>query len=271
MHEDIIYFSEKEEAMPFRIIICGTSYCDGTYKINRPDSSVCCMEYIVKGRGYVQIDEERFMASKGDVYILPAHKNHFYYSDAQDPWEKIWFNVCGDFVENTLKSYRVDGVYHIENMDVQNLFTLFLRHASKDHQEGSDSYIFDECALDFLKIVQAISSHIYSRETSVPKNYARLLKNKLDTLEEYTITFDELLKECFCSKSHLIRQFKAEYGTTPYQYLLEKKMNTAKALLLNTSMSISEISEYLGFFNPHYFSNFFKARTGVSPKAYRKR
>jgi YesN/AraC family two-component response regulator len=46
-------------------------------------------------------------------------------------------------------------------------------------------------------------------------------------------------------------------------------MNTAKALLRNTAMSINEVSYYLGFANAHYFSNFFSKREGVSPKEYR--
>ena len=81
--------------------------------------------------------------------------------------------------------------------------------------------------------------------------------------------FDEISKEFFYTKSHLIRIFKEKYGITPYDYLLERKTNLAKFLLLNTVLSIGEIAAKLGFANSHYFSNFFSKRVGKSPSKYR--
>jgi AraC-like DNA-binding protein len=69
---------------------------------------------------------------------------------------------------------------------------------------------------------------------------------------------------------HMNRIFKAETGSTLYQYLLTRKMETAKVLLKDTSISIGEIAEQLGFTDLYHFSNFFKKRSGCSPLEYRK-
>ena len=52
---------------------------------------------------------------------------------------------------------------------------------------------------------------------------------------------------------------------------MNNKMVIASSLLQHTKMSISEISEYIGYQNPHYFTSMFKSRMGVTPTQYRKK
>jgi len=72
------------------------------------------------------------------------------------------------------------------------------------------------------------------------------------------------------SESQTIKIFKEAYGITPYAYFLEKKINLAKDMLLNTNLSVKQIANNLYFADEYYFSNVFKKKTGVSPSKYRK-
>jgi AraC-like DNA-binding protein len=227
------------------------------------------MEYIYKGEGYVQVDDVHFRASAGDIYILPIGKNHYYYSDEKNPWEKIWFNVLGSFVGNTLSAYGLEHIYHIRGLDLGDEFETFVERARTCMDEKGIQEAFSECAALFLKIVQRISTAPALQEKIEEPNNVERLKMKIDSLTEFHQTFEDLLEEFFYTKSYMIRVFKVTYGITPYNYLLEHKMKTAKMLLKNTAMSISELAQYLGFANAHYFSNFFSKRAGISPKEYR--
>ena len=81
MHETIYGFPVAEEHNFFQITICGISYCDGTYRIERRNSQVYTLEYILKGTGEIQLpDGSRVCPSKGDVYLLHQGENHLYYS-----------------------------------------------------------------------------------------------------------------------------------------------------------------------------------------------
>ena len=217
----------------------------------------------------MRVNNVSFEASAGDIYILPAGKDHFYYSDDKDPWEKIWFNIRGEFVENTLKAYGLENVYHVKNLDLKSLFEDFLLHAEQLKQSGTIGR-FDICAGDLLKIIQGISSAPALQEKHLPESKVQQLKNKIDSLTDFSQSFDDLIAEFFYTKSHVIRAFRSEYGITPYNYLLEHKFSTAKLLLKNTAMSITEIARHLGFSNCHYFSSFFTKHAGISPKKYRE-
>ncbi len=86
--------------------------------------------------------------------------------------------------------------------------------------------------------------------------------------KEY-ITLDVLVKKFFISKQSLILKFKKHTGKTPMEYLNFIRIDSAKLLLRDTSLSIGEIAAKCGFDNIYYFSNCFKTATGISPSRYK--
>ena len=95
MKEEIVHFYAPQTKLPFYLEMAGISYCDGTYRMKRQDSAETVIEYVVEGRGYLNINGENYAATAGDVYILRKHTTHTYWSDAKAPWVKIFFNIRG--------------------------------------------------------------------------------------------------------------------------------------------------------------------------------
>lgn len=81
----------------------------------------------------------------------------------------------------------------------------------------------------------------------------------------------EKLAEISClSKDHFIRLFKKELGTTPLQYINQKKIEKAQLLLITEELAVKEIAFQLAFDDYSYFSRLFKKTTGVTPQEYRR-
>jgi AraC-like DNA-binding protein len=74
-------------------------------------------------------------------------------------------------------------------------------------------------------------------------------------------------KSCNVSASCFARKFKQQIGISPLQYLIDVRINKA-CELLNTSVSVREISSIVGYDDPLYFSRLFKKHTGMSPRQY---
>ncbi|WP_280835083.1 helix-turn-helix transcriptional regulator [Mycolicibacterium frederiksbergense] len=85
------------------------------------------------------------------------------------------------------------------------------------------------------------------------------------------ITLETLARQASMSVSGFIKAFRAAFHTTPYQFLLDLRINRAKSLLLNTTRTVTEISAMVGFSTPNHFATAFRNRVGVSPRAYRSR
>lgn len=89
-----------------------------------------------------------------------------------------------------------------------------------------------------------------------------------DHLNEDT-SLHVLAEQVHFSQEYLLRTFKKQEGVTILQYINDKKLDAAKKLLGGSELSVREIAEQLGFASQGYFGRFFRAKTGMSPKAYR--
>jgi AraC family transcriptional regulator len=72
------------------------------------------------------------------------------------------------------------------------------------------------------------------------------------------------------SESHFSRSFKRSVGIAPYQYLMQQRVERAKQLLAQRSISISTIALDCGFANQTHLTKVFRQMTGMTPKAYQK-
>jgi AraC family transcriptional regulator len=72
------------------------------------------------------------------------------------------------------------------------------------------------------------------------------------------------------SPDHFARLFKRSFGLSPYQFILQRRVERAKALLRDRNHSIAEVAMLCGFASQAHFHTTFKARTGVTPGMYRK-
>ncbi len=72
------------------------------------------------------------------------------------------------------------------------------------------------------------------------------------------------------NKSYIYKQFKLATGCSVMAYFVRLKINRAKKLLRETSLSVTEISDKLAFDTPNYFSKTFKKLTGYTPLQYKK-
>lgn len=72
------------------------------------------------------------------------------------------------------------------------------------------------------------------------------------------------------NKTTLCRDFKATYDTTILDYINSLRIREAKSYLQQGKLSITEISDMLGFSSVHYFCRLFKQQTGQSPTEYMK-
>lgn len=83
------------------------------------------------------------------------------------------------------------------------------------------------------------------------------------------LTIDRVAAEINVSVGYFRRLFKAEFATSPKQYILNARIVKAKELLIGASyLSISEIACACGFTNLYHFDRTFKTHTGYSPTEY---
>lgn len=91
------------------------------------------------------------------------------------------------------------------------------------------------------------------------------MKSKVDI----PLKLDDVAAHVFLSAGHLSWLFRQTYGCPPIVYLRRYRMQLAKQLLLDTDLSINEISSKIGYADQSQFSRAFHKEVGSYPQAFR--
>jgi AraC-like DNA-binding protein len=78
-----------------------------------------------------------------------------------------------------------------------------------------------------------------------------------------------LARAAHLSPAHFSRAFRREFGESPHQYLLTRRLERAAALLRNTDHTVADICFTVGLQSVGSFTTSFTRAYGVSPTAYR--
>jgi AraC-like DNA-binding protein len=137
-----------------------------------------------------------------------------------------------------------------------------------------------ERAFDHLRRPASIDAAILIAEgTQTPlrspcgKLQRRLLQRVLDRMNldlAADLDLKTLAAESGYSRSHFLRTFRAAIGCSPHQWLTRLRIEQAKTILQQQSISLIDIALACGFSSHAHFTNTFRQITGVTPSEFRR-
>jgi YesN/AraC family two-component response regulator len=98
------------------------------------------------------------------------------------------------------------------------------------------------------------------------------LKSTITYIQDHlhqNINLEMLAGAIAMNPSYFCRVFQQEMGHSPYQYIIQQRVEKAKTLLKNRELAISDIALQCGFANHSHLDRHFHKITGITPKAYR--
>jgi AraC-like DNA-binding protein len=153
-----------------------------------------------------------------------------------------------------------------------------LAHALLDHVEFAN----ERSALFIDHVALAFHAHIMRAygNAAVPDDLASgglspwQLRRVLDFLSAHLSddpTVAELARECGLSSGYFTRAFRQTTGVTPHQWLIRKRVERARGLLLGNGLGLADIALVCGFVDQSHFTRVFAKFEGDSPGRWRQR
>ncbi|WP_219837055.1 AraC family transcriptional regulator [Paenibacillus sp. R14(2021)] len=256
-------------------LVGGFDPCDANYYFERDNYPAYEILLITQGKGAFRHGTAWMRFGPGDCLLHNMRYPHAYKADLEDPCQLLYLVFDGSELENlwprlfggpvslfpafgaapgaasasVVRMLRsvLDGmrttVPHLEWEQSSSIYGLLMECARLADRDGA---------------VLPVPSGIEQALRYVDANYLTIGSIK------------EIAREAGLSVYHFIRQFKKHYGFTPKEYMLQKRINHAKRLLMLTDAAVGEVAEQCGFESYNAFLHTFRNAERCSPSAFRK-
>ena len=247
-------------------------------------SSYSSFIFVESGTALVSIGEKDFILESGSILFVPPSQFHLIKSaDGLDvTYIFTSFETSSEIIKKIpSKPIKCNSsYYHYLATAIENAEFLLINSLDNEVIEYRDTYINKynqaiqityNCLEIFLLLLSSNieiepikESHKQTRHTNITANVEIYLKERI----RENISLLETAQHFGYSVSNIQKIFKAVTGQSIIVYFNKLKLEEAKRLISENNMTFSQISSYLSFSNPNYFSRIFKTTVGMTPTEY---
>lgn len=227
--------------------------------------------YIIGGKGQFLINDDLYPVNTNHLVIINPNVIHTEVSLNAQPLEYIVLGIDGiELSINDTANGQFCILDHFESVDISSCLRNILREMEMK-QPG-----YEDVCQAFMEIL--IIRLMRSTGLSVPNGIPSVSSHRqcaaihryIDLHFKESLTLDLLAEEAHMNKHYLSHAFKREYGISPINYMISRRIEESKYLLTETDLSLSQISQLLGFSSLSYFSQVFRKSQSIPPIEYRQ-
>lgn len=281
------YFPQDKTIQRWGLYICDVGWqqtsLDADYPIrNHPDGYYYTWEtgrrlseyqlcFIFDGQGVVEFERDKpITLLSGTILLLAPDLWHRCKPDPTTGWGTLWIGFNGKMAQNIVRT-----TFHTQECVTMSLAKAkefkyaamrLIAQVLKHGEKPPFSVAGDLMAL----LGHLAEGHFDTPATETTSSTIRQAQSIISQRYAETIDFIELAQSLGMSYDAFRHNFVANTGLSPLQFQLAEKMRTAKNLVANTNIQISDIARQTGFSSPAYFTRFFNSETKMSPSEYRK-
>ena len=227
--------------------------------------------YLENGEGIQKLDTgQKMPLKKGDVFIIVDDTQH----SIRPTCEESEFRIINVLFEKT----EIDVDYTLlKNIDPKNFapnhpIVKYINDCIREYETKTDGYALRMKGFIYLILAEYISFNQEKqceRGRPVGADYVREATLYIHENYDKKLTLSMIAEKVGITSGYLQRLFRENCKTSVVEYLLRYRMENACKMLVETDLSIQEISVTIGFSDVKNFYYRFKRIFGVTPTKYR--
>lgn len=265
------YKVTEKELVSLSVYNVGFQKCDPLYQWGPGIRDHYLIHYVISGKGYYYIKNERMELSAGDCFLVYPNTEVTYQADEEDPWEYAWVGFTGSDAAIILQATDFTKKKpYLTNLSFGDELKRQLLHIYDARGNG-----FEHAVEMTGRLYTALAILMHGATNQKTKNTANSYVQKsieyISSNYSYPITVEDIASYVGLSRSQLFRSFETVLGISPKEYLTDFRIKQSCYLLEHSDLSITSIANSIGFDNSLYFSKTFHKIKGMPPKEYRKK
>jgi len=233
--------------------------------------------YFLGGHGSFKNGNQTHAIEKGSLFLSVPDQMHEIVADNLESPLSYYALLFEAPPEDYLHPYLSDPAFQaFFPAKIGTTHRLFFEDAKNKFNQSENPFRVRAVELRLEALVHDLVGDLRSGESSFDPDHEEgfnlHVEQALGILQSHVfnqISLGEVCDQLKITEEYLIRLFKRHMNMTPMRYLNNLKMETATSLLLNSDLSVKEISWKLGFSSPYHFSRNFKAYSACTPTDYR--
>lgn len=227
--------------------------------------------FIVSGRGQFLIQNQVFPVGVNNLVIINPNVAHTEDSLNAQPLEYIVLGIEGIELATTENSNGQFCILdHLESVEFSSCLRNILREMELKNT-GYEDICQAYMEILIIRLMRTTSLSVQSGPQTVSGNrQCAFVRRYIDLHFKESLTLEQLSGEAHMNKYYLSHAFKREYGVSPINYMISRRIEESKYLLAETDLSLSHIAQLLGFSSLSYFSQVFRRTQDISPMEYRQ-
>ncbi|MDR0885503.1 MAG: AraC family transcriptional regulator [Clostridiales Family XIII bacterium] len=232
---------------------------------------------IIEGEAHYVIDEVEYHTKKGDIIIYNSYTTH-----EEQPIEGIHLHKysCGignfqikGLDKNCLLPKNAKNIIPSEDHfdELSGLMSLIYKQVKSEYIDYAESVNYLARSL-LLLILHIIHAHKHETDESIFEDgeLSCRIKQHIDDHYLEQMSLESIAAALHISPYYVAHVYKNAFGHSPMQYIIKRRIGEAQTYLIQTNLSIIEISNIVGFNNTNHFNNMFHKIVGLSPGTFRK-
>ena len=248
------------------------------------------MHYVYHGKASLIFEDEIKVIEQGEICLITPYSKYKIMPDNEDDliitiyirnstFDQLFFDaltqydLISQFIRNIIYSHQSSSNYLLFkntysqsiNEIIQNIFI----ETNYDDKYSNDASIHWTHLLFITILRDCQFKHSYFTFSDEENSYFYEILNYVE--EHYnTVSLKDLSQQFHYNEAYLSTLFSSKLNMKFTHLITNLKMTHAKTLLINSDMSINDISQVIGYGSVDHFSRTFKKTTGLSPSDFRK-
>jgi AraC-like DNA-binding protein/quercetin dioxygenase-like cupin family protein len=264
------YLNTQSQKNQKLIVVCGgREHCQPGYRIDRSNFPFYSIEFVARGKGTVILGDKKNTLFAGKVFSYGPDIAHIMTNETEMPLVKYFVDFTGPDASKMLRKFGPAPGNTTQVSSPEVIIRIF-EDLIKNGQNGS-SYTPLLCTAILQQLILKIAETSIIENTRKSAAFYTYQKSR-EIIQKNCLTLRSLGKiaeECNIDNAYLCRLFKRFDNQSPYQYLMQMKMNLAAKRLQSPDSSVKEVAQEFGFSDPFNFSRVFKRIFGISPGTFK--
>jgi len=248
---------------PLRVVSAGNAMWAGSHRLSRNNSDLFGIEMITEGDSIFTQNGREYLVKAGEVYFLRRGCAHEYKVGPSGFLHKRYCVIEGGGLEPLLRAMNLFECDYVKPFPPATVSDILKRMNIALKQKLS-GFTADLSFLAYRLLLEL------GRNLTV--QYPEPVRAAVEFMQQNlhrSLECDRIRERSGLSTTHFNRLFHQFTGVSPMQFFISQRIAWARHLLTQTSMSVKEVANAVGFEDALYFSARFKKYTGYSPKKYR--